>query len=398
MSNYKAIATVTAALRNLLSDVDYGLPRVFSDVKVTTKPLDKAREGVKANQLNIYLYQFLPNPTWRNMSDPALGRAGENGKPPVALDLYYLVTAYGEGDDDVKGHELIGKAMDIMHDNPRLAVDELQLAVEDNDLFKDAGLITVVPQFLPLEELSKFWTSASTGFRVSMVYKVSVVLISGERELEAGLPSYQEPQTATMPGAAWPALHGVRFPNGQDRGEIGDQVMLEGNGLSGENLRVILDPPDNADPISMAPDESSPDRVLFTLPQNVGPCGRYRVWLRMDQDGIEMETNALIFALACRIVADSVQEPQTADGKTTIQLTCEPGINPAQHAYLLVGSRFARLEEILKKTTDQPRFVLDTPEPGDYYLRLRVNGIDSRLVDFSQSPPRFNQKLKVTIA
>ena len=61
MSDYLAIAAVTATLRNLLEAGIAGKPEM-NDVKVTALPPDKAREGTTTNQVNLFLYQTATRP------------------------------------------------------------------------------------------------------------------------------------------------------------------------------------------------------------------------------------------------------------------------------------------------------------------------------------------------
>jgi len=396
MSNYRAIAAITASLRNLLSDVDHGIPSVIGDVKVTTKPLDKTREGLKGNQLNIYLYQFLPNPAWRNARDPKKGPQGAGGPPPVALDLYYLLTAYGEGDDEVKGHLLLGKAMDILNEHPRFPVEELRIAVEDNDLYMDAGLITIVPQFLPLEELSKFWTSASTGFRASMVYKVSVILIDNPDHLRSALPGYRAPNQTIRPGtASRPAITNLIFANGLDRAQIGSAVRIEGRDLGAKDVTVLLASEAAITPTTIVPESIEEDAVSFTVPREPGRPGAFAVWLRLERDGQLRDTNKLPMILIATVLPDSL-EVVTDEATATISLECRPAVTPDQRIYLLLGNQAFTAPP---RTTEKNRlsFTFAKPEPGAYYIRLRIDGIDSNLINFDTNPPSFDQRLKVTI-
>ena len=59
MSNPLAIAAVTATLRNLLV---HGV----HISEVTARPLDLARRSAVGDQLNLFLYQVLPDAAWRN--------------------------------------------------------------------------------------------------------------------------------------------------------------------------------------------------------------------------------------------------------------------------------------------------------------------------------------------
>ena len=69
MSNATALAAVTATLQSILhagitSETDLG------DTIVTTLPPDKARGSNTVNQLNLFLYQVLPNAAYRNRDMP----------------------------------------------------------------------------------------------------------------------------------------------------------------------------------------------------------------------------------------------------------------------------------------------------------------------------------------
>ena len=88
MSDALAIVAVTKTVhRLLLRAADAALP----GTAVTTKSLDKARDGVPGPQLNLFLYHTAIDPAWRNMDMPGV-RNGEVGFPPLPLTLHYLVT------------------------------------------------------------------------------------------------------------------------------------------------------------------------------------------------------------------------------------------------------------------------------------------------------------------
>ena len=102
MSNALAIAAVTATLRNLLTQ-GVTADSDLADAIVTMQPLDRARtNGSTANQLNIFLYHVLPSAAWRNMDFPERVRPGESGHPPLGLNLYYLITAFGRDNDTLR--------------------------------------------------------------------------------------------------------------------------------------------------------------------------------------------------------------------------------------------------------------------------------------------------------
>src|SRR5271165_5972473 len=126
MSNRLAIAAVTACLRNLLANA-LARDDDLSDAVVTAQPLDKARDpAATSNQLNLFLYMISPNAAWRNQDMPGRTRPGEVASPPLALNLFYLVSAYGR-DNDVQlpfSQLLLGQAMSVLYDHPVLGHDE----------------------------------------------------------------------------------------------------------------------------------------------------------------------------------------------------------------------------------------------------------------------------------
>ena len=64
-------------------------------------------------------------------------RDGEPAQPPLALNLFYLLTAYGRDNDAQRpfSHMLLGRAMSILHDHPVLGarLGECTLIVAGHD-------------------------------------------------------------------------------------------------------------------------------------------------------------------------------------------------------------------------------------------------------------------------
>ena len=146
MSDSLSIAAVTSTLRALLAS---GVRNVLTNQDgVTTRPLDRARTGgSNLKQLNLYLYQTAVNAALRNQDFPSRTKPGETGHPPLALDLHYLVTAYGEGDEDLKGdgHQLLGQAMLTLHDHAVLSREEIKNAQPQSNLHEQIERIRITP-------------------------------------------------------------------------------------------------------------------------------------------------------------------------------------------------------------------------------------------------------------
>ena len=133
MSNALALGAVTAVLRDLLNNglIDQDMTgTIGGNVSVTALPPDRidVGENREKSQLNLFLYQVTPNQGWRNVGLPSRDARGDRvANPPLALDLHYLLTAYGE--QEFHGEILLGYAMHTLHETPVLARDAIRLAL-----------------------------------------------------------------------------------------------------------------------------------------------------------------------------------------------------------------------------------------------------------------------------
>ena len=154
MSDYRAMAAVTATLRNLLQT---GIESVVGGFTVTTRDLDRARANNTGNQLNLFLYHVVLNSSWRNQEMPRQAPAGDLAQPPLALDLFYLLTAYeaDSAEPNVIDHQILGRAMVLLHDHPLLGATEIDNALAGTGLQNQFERIRITPQPLSLEEISK---------------------------------------------------------------------------------------------------------------------------------------------------------------------------------------------------------------------------------------------------
>ena len=89
----------------------------MSAVAPDTIDLDNADDPPR---LNLFLYQVTPNRGWRNVALPS--RSAVSGErltnAPLALDLHYVLTAYGRA--DFQAEILLGYAMHLLHERPVL--------------------------------------------------------------------------------------------------------------------------------------------------------------------------------------------------------------------------------------------------------------------------------------
>ncbi len=394
MSTARAIAVVSTALRDMLLRVRNPLPTDplkdadLASADVTTKPLDKARDGETSPQLNVFLYQVRPNAALRNADMRGQVMPGETAMPPLALDLFYLLTAYGQGDDDLLGHRLLGWAMSLLNEQPVLLASQLKaVAIPDNDLYRQVERVRFTPITLSTEELSKLWTAFATSYRVSIAYQASVVLIDSNRPARAPLPVLSRTLIVqaglTLPSFSTPSLDAVTPPGGKPRANLGDVLTLSGSNLSGASTTVIF-----SSPLLDAPNILTPlaagDPLQVQLPngaadQTAWAPGIYAVTVSPRGDPA-IVSNAQALALAPRITVPTSAVTVDASGDATITIGVSPNVWPDQSVMLLLGDRVVNAPAITAKTATLT-FTVTAAPLGLQLVRLRVDGVDSMLVD-----------------
>ncbi|MGC2108250.1 MAG: DUF4255 domain-containing protein [Candidatus Korobacteraceae bacterium] len=408
MSNSLAIAAVTATLQSILLQA-VTAETDLSDTVVTIQPLDKARGAINSNQLNLFLYQILPNAAWRNWDIPSQVKQGESAVPPLALNLYYLLTAFGRDNDANQpfGHELLGKAMSALYDHALLGADEIRNATAANlalsDLDKQVERVRITLQPLSVEEISKLWTGFATQYRLSSAYEVAVALIDSTQPVKTPLPILTRgrqdsgifSQADLIP--PFPALDTVAPPNQQLSVRLGETLTLTGHDLDGSNQGVSFLHPLWTAPIELPPATATATQATVGIPNNPAswPAGFYAVefLVQRPNDTFRRTSNQLTFSLAPVITI----APQSAPaGSVTYTVTCKPDILPQQRASLLLGD-LEILADPHPSQINTLTFQATNVAAGNYFVRLRVDGVDSILVNRTVTPPLFDATQKVTV-
>jgi hypothetical protein len=409
MSSPAAIAAVTSTLYNLL-DKGVGSDHTIGTCAVTTDPLDTARGARTDNQVNLFLYQLLANGAWRNMDMPRQVHPGETGQPPLALNLYYLITAFGAQDSLYMGHRILGQAMSVLHDHPLLGSKEIQDNAAFSDLYLQVERVRITPQPLSLDDMTKLWTSFQTHYRLSAAYEVAVVLVESNRPARTPVPVLTRgPQDQGASAQAdlippFPAIDAVDAPDQQPAARLDDVVTVFGHHLDGTGVLARFSHPLLAVPIDLVPlAGATQDTLKVQLPASnpapAGwPAGIYSILVRLTRAGetVARTTNALPFPLAPRITNIAPNPAALAGGKVTLTVTASPQILPGQRVSLLIGDAEV-LADPHPAAAGQLTFVVDGTPAGDYWVRLRVDGVDSLLVDRTKTPPVFDPSQKVTL-
>ena len=432
MSNALAIAGVSAVLKDLLDSgmIDHRITDTLGQgVTVSVLAPDAIQLGTEVTpRLNLFLHQVTPNAAWRNVGLPSRDAAGRGiSNPPLALDLHYLLTAYAGA--DLQAEILLGYAMQLLHETPVLARDAIRTALNPpgppvtggllpsvyqalraSDLADQVEQIKITPETMNAEELSKLWTALQSHYRPTATYMATVVLIESKKAARSSLPvltrgpvdtvTHRERGVVAQPDVVppFPEIESIALPHSRIAAQLGDTLTFNGHDLDGlaGQYRLLLSNPRLGFDQQIAPEVASSgmrSSVQFVLPNTpaVFPAGTHAatVQLRKAGEPAPRVSNTVPLTIAPGITSLPASINLDAQGDLTVTPACAPQVLPTQRVSLILGDAEA-LAEPFTALTATPSFVFRAFPTGTYWVRLRVDGVDSLLIDRSTTPPSFS--------
>lgn len=172
-----AIADVGETLVELLRGKMQGLIRHGSEDSIALVSPGEI-EGKDNIRLSLFLYHVEENIYLKNQEMEKIGSSALKA-PPLALDLYYMLTSYpSPGIQDrtertLDEHRILGRAMQVLHDNSVLTVSVLKGSLSAPDT-----ALHVMVTSMSLDDMTKIWsTFKEKSFRPSVCYLVTPVKI-----------------------------------------------------------------------------------------------------------------------------------------------------------------------------------------------------------------------------
>jgi Pvc16 N-terminal domain/IPT/TIG domain len=399
MSNYLAVATVTATLQRVLQSVM--VADGLGATATTVRPDAPGQHGAPTLGVNIFLYEIAPNAALRNLDLPTRSGNGHAAvqRPAAALDLHYLLSFYG--DTDLGAQRVLGSVVRYLHSRPLLTRSMIQDTVQNVSFLAKSNLADAVepvrlcPLSLSLEELSKLWSIFfQTPYVLSAAYRASLVFIEEELTPVTPLP-VRERQLFVVPFQQ-PFIESV------DPQIIASDATLT---IRGQNLRGDVTELKFGD-TPATPATVTADKITVALQTVKLQPGVRTVQVVQDFDfktgilGNEphrgFESNVAPFILQPRIVTDPIPYTNAGD---TLTLTLAPTIGREQSVDLLLNSDTDNYVIPRKRQpTDLPTAtsfdfeIPDTAATHEYLVRVRVDGAESALeVDTNEQSPTYNQ-------
>ncbi len=411
MSSPLAISGVTAVLKKLLVDACQGA--VPGGVPVSALAPDIVQSILDNNAqaqvlVNLFLHQVTPNAAWRNEGYPSLDASGSGRlkNPPLALDLHYLLTVYANQDGWAEA--LLGFALLLLHENPVLTRNQIKdvftsLPAADplatSGLADQIELLKITPTTLGREEMAWLWTALKADYRPTVPFQVSVVLIQPQHPVPSELPVLKRNvsiQSSLL--SPFPTITQLSPPDRQPAACLGDTITVTGSNLAGA-ANVVLT---NArlgikQSIPVLPNGGSAS-FQFVLPNPALPPPQPAptdlpagVYVLSAQVAGGTTTNGLPLAIAPKITSWTTPTLNSAHLPVNLTVPCSPYVRVRQQASLLIGSQEI-LSDDLAQPMNQLPFTIKSLQAtsGPVPVRLRVDGIDSPIIDMTRTPAQFS--------
>jgi hypothetical protein len=409
MSNPMALAAVTATLQFWLSNQLNDPSSPLGSVTVTAKAPDlaEASQGKGNNSeliVNLFLHQITPNGAWRNIDLPTLSKDGSTRltNQPLALDLHYLLTAYGS--QDTEAEALLGYSVLMLHETPILARGQIRTALgavpNTNPyatVLKNSGLpdqfemIKITPATLGREEMAWLWTALKADYRPTFPFQVSVVLIQPEVPTTFPLPVLSR-NVQVDPGLG-PSLFQIDTSGNPSIPAPNATVKVNGTFLTGITQISLVNARLGVQYPPFPPAQTANTSTSFVVPDDPANllAGIYEMTAQITDafGAVLLSSNSLLLPIAPTILsappATAVNNPKG----TLITLHCHPLVLTSQKVALLMNGLSVPAQTITAKT-DTLSFQFPHLAPGPYLARLSVDGIASPVdVNWSAKPPVF---------
>ena len=411
MSSALAIAGVTAVIQSFLNVVYNNPSSVLGSVTVSAIAPDIIQAGVAGGgtvqlQVNLFLHQVTYNAAWRNVEMPLLAPDGRTrlSNQPLALDLHYLLTVYAH--EDSEAEVLLGYGVFFLHQNPVLSRGDIDSALKSlpstpfANALKVSGLadqiemLKITPATLGREEMAWLWTALKADYRPTFPFQVSVVLIEPQNPALSPLPVLRRDITV-QPNllSPIPTLTAVVPPKRQPAAVLGDTVTVQGRNLNGATGVLLINSLRQIQQSITALLNVTDASFQFVPPKLNAPgelpAGIYNVSAQAGSGLNTVDTNSLPFAIAPDI---STWAPGgIASGNTTLAVPCTPFLRPGQQVFLIIGDQQVAANPFTTPT-NSPSFTYPALQPTGGFVpaRLRVDGIDSPVIDMTKTPPGFS--------
>ncbi len=181
MSNYLALATVTATFGRLIGEALEQIPHPSGIPRVRFGP---PRADAQDVGCTLSLYRVSVNAFRRDGDLPTRNAAGALvERPRAVLDADYLLTFAGD-EKTLEPQRFLGVVVSALQMQPIIPRDAIKRTIADldflrsSDLDQDTGHIRLAPGMIDHQSMAQLWnTFPEVPYNVSIVYTASAIVI-----------------------------------------------------------------------------------------------------------------------------------------------------------------------------------------------------------------------------
>ncbi|MFM7603455.1 MAG: DUF4255 domain-containing protein [Pseudanabaena sp.] len=420
MSNYLAIATVTATLQRVLQAV---IQQDIEGARATTLPPGGISTGAPEVGVNIFLYQVTSNPALANYDSTPNRAKGNPLNRQVAIDLFYMMSCYGN-DAELQPQRVLGSVVSTLVDKRILTPELIRSTCNDStfpflvdsDLADQIQQVHIVPVDISLEDLSKAWSVFyQVPYVLSIAYRACLVIVEGRENFQRALPIRDASPAGLAPFPASPYIEqvvaqGSRF----EPIVIGSVMIIRGRNLQSQTVEIHIGD------LVISPTSVQDREIIFSLenmalPQIQAGVQSLQVIHRIGSTSPlitnAISSNVMPFVLCPTIVNISVNQLEEIEDNlrsAVVMVQLDVLVRERQKVVLALNEWTSDSPSVylfdrppLPSDVSNIEFPVTNIKAGEYLVRIRIDGAESKLgVDDDPDSPTYNwyDSPRVTIA
>ena len=408
MSNYLAIATVTATLQRVLQTV---LQQDIEGARATTLPPAGILAGAPEVGVNIFLYQVVSNHALANYDSVSNRTKANPLNRQVVVDLYYMMSCYGN-DAELQPQRVLGSVVSTLADK-RILTSELIRStcndatfpfLADSDLADQIQQVNIVPVDISLEDLSKAWSVFyQAPYVLSIAYRACLIVVEGRENFQRSLPIRETSPAGITPFPATPYIEKV-LPQGNRFEPIvmGSVVVIRGRNLQSHIVEVKIGE------LLFSPLSVQDREITFSLDavkairagtQSIQVLHRLSSTSPLMTNTVT--SNVMAFVLCPTITDITVSQlEEMEDNLRSAILIVQLDVTVQENQKVSIALNEWTTESPatymfdrppLSQSSDRIQIPINNVKIGEYLLRINIDGAESKLgVDDSPDSPTFN--------
>ena len=409
MSNYLAIATVTATLQRVLQTV---IQQDIEGARATTLPPGGISTGAPEVGVNIFLYQVASNHALANY-DSTPNRTKSNPlNRQVVVDLYYMMSCYGN-DAELQPQRVLGSVVSTLADKRILTPELIRSTCNDatfpflanSDLADQIQQINIVPVDISLEDLSKAWSVFyQAPYVLSIAYRACLVVVEGRENFQKALPIRDTSPAGIAPFPATPYIEKVLSQGNRFEPIVmGSVVVIRGRNLQSQTVEIQVGE------LLFLPLSVQDREITFSLDSvNAIRAGAQSIQVlhRLSSTSPLMTnntvtSNVMAFVLCPTIIDITVSQlEEMEDNLRSAILTIQLDVTVQENQKVSIALNEWTTESPasymfdrppLPQSSDRIEMSINNVKMGEYLLRINIDGAESKLgIDDDPDSSTFN--------